>query len=194
MRQDNSEYFDDLPYRRLPLIDGSVRNVDKKDVAGYCNCDIHKGYLDVALLKKHDCIKKNCTFLKKFEECPFWVRYEKEQKHKEKRKRDKKRRLEMQAAHRNAVEERMDVLTESAQSIADKLSYPIIITRVAPRYDKKGNYEYIINYVSESQYDDWRLYFDLALSLGKCFGGKYILKHMKKPDGQYVTISDWEGR
>ena len=193
MNQDNSKSIDEIPYRRLPLIDGSFRKVDKNAVVGYCNCNLHKGYLSVTLLKEHDCIKKNCVYLKKFEDCPFWTRYKNELKLKEKRKQDKKNRIRKQEEHKAAVEEKMNSLMESAQSIADKLSYQIIITRVAPRYDKVGNYEYIVNYVYEYRYDDWSLYFDLALMLSRCYGGKYMLRHMKMPDGSYITVSDWEG-
>ena len=49
-------------------IDHVWRN--KKPI-GYCHCRIHKGYLDCKLLKKHQCLNKQCTFLERYEH-PFW--------------------------------------------------------------------------------------------------------------------------
>ena len=86
----------------------------------------------------------------------------------------------------------MNILLEAAQGIADRLEYPIIITRVAPKISSTNKYEYIINYVSDLRTDDWHDYFDLALLKGKCHGGRYTLKHMKFPNGDYVLTSDWE--
>ena len=81
------------------------------------------------------------------------------------------------------------MLTLDAQIIANENKYPIIITRIAQKNDGKP-YEYVINYVSDQKYCDWKLYFDLAKALGKKHGGKYILKHVKKPDGSFATIAD----
>lgn len=50
---------------------------------------------------------------------------------------------------------------------------------------------YIINYVSDVLANDWYDYFDLALTMAKCNGGKYYLRHMRFPNGDYVSISDW---
>ena len=75
--------------------------------------------------------------------------------------------------------------------MSDRLEYDIIITRAVPKNNMLKNYEYIINYVSDSSKDDWFKYYDIALMLGKLYGGKYYLKHMKHPDGSYVTIDDW---
>lgn len=195
MKPNELRYLEEnIPFRRVLLIDGISQKIDTKSVIGYCHCSKHKGYLNVSLLKSHDCIKKECVYLEKFEDYPFWVNYMNSQKAKERRKQAKKQSVKSKAEHKESVERKMNALLESAQGIADKLGYPIRVVKVSPRADTKENYEYIVNYVSDIPYDDWRLYYDLALTLGKCFGGKYILKHIKRLDGGYVTIFDWENR
>ena len=51
-------------------IDHAWRN---KKPLGYCHCRLHKGYLDCKLLKKHECLNKQCTFLEKYLEHPYWA-------------------------------------------------------------------------------------------------------------------------
>lgn len=191
MKQNESRYIEEnIPFRRVPLIDGISHRVDTRSVVGYCHCSKHKGYLNITLLKSHDCIKKECVYLEKFEDYPFWIQYMNLQKQKERRKRAKKHSIEC----KESAERKMEKMIESAQNIADRLGYRILVIKVVPRFDTKENYEYIVNYISDNQYDDWHFYFDLALTLGKCFGGKYILKHIKKPDGNYAVFSDWKNR
>ncbi len=92
------------------------------------------------------------------------------------------------------IEEELEKLVEAAQGIADRMGYPIIITRVSRKADSSNDYEYIINYVSDDRYNDWHEYFDLVLFLGKCHGGRYTLRHLKHPNGEYASIDDWYSR
>lgn len=178
-------------FRLLVFADGKYRLSHKNAVAGFCHCHIHKGYLDVGLVKSHNCIEKECRYLQKFDDAPYWKHIENKKKIKQQRKDAKKRRQSDIERKQAAVENRMDSLMNKAQSIADKLGYDIIITRAVPRSESKENYEYILNYVSDNDFDDWYMYFDLAVTLGKSIGGKYILKHMRYPDGRYVSIENW---
>lgn len=55
------------------FIDGIIR---KDRPIGRCYCDAHKGYLNTALLKQHNCLNRQghapCTFLIKDETHPYW--------------------------------------------------------------------------------------------------------------------------
>ena len=176
---------------RLPLIDGSYRSVAVKSIVGMCRNNIHRGYLNIDLLEQHDCIKKDCPFLEKFEDYPFWVKQDRIANTKaiQKKKRENSR-LKLERA-KAISDDKMNTLLESAQNIADKLNYSIIITRVAPQRTSEAKYEYIINYVSDLLANDWHNYFDLVVTMAKCHGGKYYLRHMRFPNGDYVSISDW---
>lgn len=106
------------------------------------------------------------------------------------RKKRENNRLKSEKA-KTISDTKMNALVKSAQGIADKLNYPIIITRVAPQRASESKYEYIINYVSDLLANDWHDYFDLVVTMAKCHGGKYYLRHMRFPNGDYVSISDW---
>lgn len=175
---------------KLPLIDGSYNEVKKEHIAGFCHCDTHRGYLSVTLLKNHDCIKKQCTFLEKFEEYPFWKNYERQLKEKERHKEAEKQKQLQKEAHKAEMRR----LEQAAQGIADRLGFPIIVTRITPKKDAKNNYEYILNYVSEDMGSRWSDYYDLAVFLGKSHGGKYMLRPLRKPDGSLATLRDWLNR
>lgn len=178
-------------FLRLPLVDGSCRSVAVKNIAGVCHNNIHRGYLDVKLLQQHDCINKKCPFLEKAEDYPFWVARENIAREKKKQSREYAKKREKSEKKKAVTDEKMSSLLKSAQGIASRLEYSIIVTRVAPKISSGKNYEYVINYVSDLCTDDWHEYFDLALLMGKCHGGRYTLKHMRFPNGDYVTTDDW---
>ncbi len=41
---------------------------------GYCHCAKHLGYLSQKMLKTKGCAGKQCPYLEKYEEHPYWVR------------------------------------------------------------------------------------------------------------------------
>lgn len=59
--------------RKYKFIDGVYR---KERPVGQCYCDAHKGYLNTALLKQHNCLCRQghapCTFLRKDITHPYW--------------------------------------------------------------------------------------------------------------------------
>lgn len=55
----------------------------KQHSVGYCHCKKHKGRLSVKMLKNHQCLGKQCPFLEKYEDHPYW---EQRKKKKEKKK------------------------------------------------------------------------------------------------------------
>lgn len=38
----------------------------KSAPTGYCHCESHRGYLDNGLIKRHNCLKKQCPFFQKY--------------------------------------------------------------------------------------------------------------------------------
>jgi hypothetical protein len=193
MPEQDLKWFEDTDkIRHLRFIDGVCRYVRTADVVGFCHCDVHKGYLNSTLLKKHECIEKNCSFLEKYEGFPFWLQYAAKQREKAERKKAKKSHMKQVDAKQASIDKKMSELYISAQSIADKLGYNILITGVVPRFNTPKNYEYIVNYVSFSLHDDWYRYHDLAIVMAKCYGGKYILRHVRLPNGEYASIRDWK--
>lgn len=183
----SAKHFDYQEYKNdivgLHLIERhGFTYVEPETVVGYCHCDTHPGYICKDTFKKHDCIGKQCVFFEKFNDFPYWISKEREKQIKKERRLNKKTKKS---------EENND--SKKIIKIADKaievLGYPIIITRVAP-VKEKGNV-YIINYVSNQAANDWYKYKDLIEQIQKQRIGGYVLKHTKKPNGEYATIYDW---
>lgn len=174
----------------IHMANGCKCKMKESKIIGFCHCRLHKGYLNASILKEHECLRKNCFYLEKYEDRPFWVQREKA---KEKKLKSKE---QMKALQNRllGIEEELEKLVEAAQGIADRMGYPIVITRVSRKADSSNDYEYIINYVSDDRYNDWHEYFDLVLFLGKCHGGRYTLRHLRHPNGEYASIDDWYSR
>ena len=92
------------------------------------------------------------------------------------------------------ADRKMDSLKNAAQKLSDKLGFNIIITRVAYDKESESKEDFVVYYVSKDNYNDWYKYVDLSIVMKSCHGGKYILRHVKMPDGNYATVSDWRNR
>ena len=53
----------------------SFRKMSTKP-CGMCTHGSHKGYLSVKALKEHECLRKQCPYLKKFENHDYWKQRE----------------------------------------------------------------------------------------------------------------------
>lgn len=83
----DTEYIENgIQFRRVPMVDGSFSRIETKALVGICHNPIHKGYLSVTLLNKHDCIDKECRYLERFEDYPYWVRQRNKESEKNRRK------------------------------------------------------------------------------------------------------------
>ncbi len=176
-------------FQEFRLADGTWRKIKETKLIGYCHCKHHSGYLTAALLREKDCLAKRCLYLEKHEDHPFWIQLQKE-----KAKANHRPSLSDIRSRLANPDEKLEALVTAAQQICDDEGYPIVITNIAHKSNAEVNYEYIINYVSDDLYDDWHAYFNLALLLGKKCGGKYTLKHVKLPNGEYASIDDWNNR
>ena len=194
MRRIDRQYLEiGVKWRSVPLVNCQRKTVSIRSIVGYCHYSLHKGYLTDTLMDAHDCLGKNCAFFERFDDYPYWVREANRKKEKVKRLERCQDEQARQAEQKAKNEQRFEFLRIRAQEIADANSFPIIITRVAPAASGKRN-EYAINYVSDAQYNDYYPYFDLVVQLSRQVGGRYVLRHLKLPDGRYATTQDWNER
>ena len=61
----------DATQTKKRTIDGN--HCEAKHVVGYCHCRLHKGHLTKKLLDAHDCLHKNCVYLERNNEHPFFM-------------------------------------------------------------------------------------------------------------------------
>lgn len=43
-----------------------------RNAVAYCHLNAHKGALSKNMLKQHQCLAKQCPFLEKYEDHPYW--------------------------------------------------------------------------------------------------------------------------
>lgn len=63
-----------------------VGQTTKERAVGYCHNPNHRGYLSRKNLKNHECLKKQCKYLHKYEDHKFWIDREKKKADKKARK------------------------------------------------------------------------------------------------------------
>jgi hypothetical protein len=182
----HSKHFPDQRYCKAHLLTGEFRNVKTKSIIGRCHHKFHKGIITKDLLKEHDCLKKECPFLEKFENNQFWVQYEEEQKEKEKRKQAKKE-------HQNHVNnqiEKCNNIKKEIELIAKKYGYNFYVVDVK----QNARCHYTIFYVSDKMKNDWKDFEQLIPILFASFNVYFRFTHIKDLDGNYVTIEEYEKR
>lgn len=47
---------------------------DAQNAIAFCHNPNHVGYLNENLMKKHECLEKQCIYLDKFEEKSYWIK------------------------------------------------------------------------------------------------------------------------
>lgn len=155
-------------------IHNRVYTVPLDSIAGFCNCDKHKGTLTIEALEYHDCYKKRCPFLVKYSDFPYWHVIKKESIKRKKTCVDSEQ----------AIIDKIKVITDL---LVIRLSLNIVIFGV--RKAKKN--VYIINYVSDYNGNDWSEFSILLGTLKYVLPEyTYFLKHIKTPDGSFLTIKD----
>ena len=63
----------------------------KQKAIAYCHSGQHQGFMSEKMLKAHGCLGKQCPYLERYEDMPFW-------KDKAKKKADKKARKDAENA------------------------------------------------------------------------------------------------
>lgn len=181
----------EIKHRKVLLVDGNTTVVRNDTIAGKCHNSTHEGYLTGNLMKKHQCLEKQCWHFEKFENSPYWIHIKNKQIQDEKAKAKWRAEVQQKRERVAKVERKSNSIKETAENYVRDNDFPIIITRVAAVdvEDKKSNY--IINYVSDDCYNDWYEYRDLAFCLSMQFSVKIFLKHLKLPNGRYASINDW---
>lgn len=175
-------------YIEIRIVTGERLIKPKNYIIGYCHFPGHKGGITRKIIKEHECLKKNCTFLEKYNDNPYWAEIQTLQASKAKRKRIIKQIKAEKATiqkQRNAI---ADIYYEIALCIIDELGYDLKILSIKKIANMR---KLILIYVSNNQYNDWYQYLDLAREFGKKTGYYIELKHAKDIAGSYATFDDY---
>lgn len=155
------------------------------EIIGFCHNKLHKGHLTQKLIKQHECLEKQCKYLEKYTDKPFWKHLEKKKLAKQNHKNYKKRKKELE----NSEKQINDELKNEFQEIADIFAPDMLITSV-----RRTKYPYYsIFYVSDNSYADFREYQDFITQLKLIHSNwRFHLQHIKDLNGKFITRDEYK--
>ena len=171
----------------VELLGNGVVPMERGQIVGWCHNSLHKGALTKNILKSHDCLGKNCHFLVRNDQSPYWAQLELKKQSKEKRK-AKVRAEQIQKA---IEQDDMRILKESWQSYLDDMESDMHIVRV----EKVNSARYKVFYVSDNTFADGNRYpefLDTVKHLHPRFS--LSLRHIRDVDGHFVTTDEYLSR
>ncbi len=172
---------------KVKMLTGEVISIKRRNILGWCHHNMHKGALNKALLEQHDCLGKNCPYLERNSQSPFWASLAAQQAEKAARKEKVRDEKQKQAAE----EEHLIQLSERWQSYLDDMDSDMFIVRVA----KDAPFVYRIFYVSDNRFADGNRY-PAFLETLKFLHPHYRinLRHIRDVDGHFVTYDEYMSR
>ena len=169
---------------KVKMLTGEVVQIKRKNIIGWCRHTIHKGAVNKSILKKHDCLGKNCPYLERNDQSPFWANLEQQAAQKEKQKELKKANKAKEATQT----QRLQDLTRIWQSGLDDLESDMFIVRI----EQETAHRYKVFYVSDNSFADGNRFPDF-LALAKISHPRHSinLRHIRDIDGHFVTRDEY---
>ena len=172
---------------QVKLLGGAVVRARRGNIIGYCHYAAHAGKLTRAILQRHRCIEKNCRFLERYTDVPFWTERERKKNAKTLAKQRKKK----QKAVLLAQEESMIELRDRFQSCADATASALDVVRV----ERPNGSAYVVFYVSDYDFADGNRFPEFLEKLRQTHSHRrIILRHIKDEDGRFVTRAEYYAR
>ncbi len=172
---------------KVKMLTGEVIDIRRGKIVGWCHHNLHRGAVNKEILKKHDCLGKNCPYLHKNAQSPYWKTLEIEKKKKEQRKAE----LKAEKVRRALEANDMLALASSWQSYLDDMESDMHIVRVtkeAPTVRK-------IYYVSDNRFADGNRYPEFLETLTFLHPNwRIVLRHIRDVDGHFVTRDEYNSR
>lgn len=152
------------------LMTGDVAFVEKSNIVGYCHFSEHKGQITKTLVQSHDCFKKECHYLEKYKDNPYWQALE-TQKEAEIRKKETEKRLKAEEMERQAQ------WCKTAQKVADENGFKLKVTEVKKLPRKK---EYVVFYKAKISFDKQNNMAEYVKLFRRLFGVRVISTQIKR--------------
>ncbi len=169
------------------MLTGQVLPIRRGRIVGWCRNRMHPGALNKAILEQHDCLGKNCAFLEKNCQSPFWHALEEsklsKEKLKEKIRREKQKKIQ--------EESELRTLMDDWGSYLEEIQSDMQIVRVV----KETLTCYRIFYVSDNRFADGNRYPAFLEMLRQTHPrSRFLLRHIRDLDGHFVTRNEYNGR
>ena len=161
--------------------------MNPKNIVGYCNYKLHPGKISKRLLLEHNCLGKNCPYLKRNENSTYWIHVAERERARE---REKLRELRAKA-EKHRKEARIAEITEEFWAYLDHTDYVMDIIRVEE--ERLGKVK--IFYVSDNPFADGNRYPEFLAKIKDAHPFWHvILRHIKDEQGRFVTIDEFYSR
>ncbi|MBE6776052.1 MAG: hypothetical protein E7543_07680 [Ruminococcaceae bacterium] len=185
MAEIDTEYLNkNEPFRLVKLIGGDFAMIDTPAIVGYCHNEEHKGIVTVTIMQEHDCISKGCHYFERFEDYPYWKKYNNREEQKKFLKLKQQRKNEKLKAREEVLRKRDEKFIARAYEIAEKIG----LNNIKIISVSKNGKEYTLFYISDKPINDWFDFREIAFIMNREFKKKFILKHIKNTDGSYATL------
>ena len=180
------------PYsnQKIRLITGESIYRETANLVGRCNNLQHPGFLIKSIIKRKQCLEKNCKHFEAFWEEPYWSGVKDREKQKAQKREEKKlalqQRRERQAQTLSLLEETMAFATWLSEAYDE----PFVVTGVARISQASAAQKLIVNYVTDVALDDSDRYRAFGEMIAAHFQMQTELRHTRLPDGRYATMED----
>ena len=169
------------------LLGGNIVEIRRGKIVGFCHNLSHPGKLTKGILDEHRCLAKQCPFLERYEDAPFWIqrKAKKLAKHRSRQCRKERKAL------LNAEVESMAALRVEFQKFADTTNSEMEIIRV----ERPNLYSYTVFYVSDNPFEDadrFPQFLDAVRADNNW--NRINLRHVKDIDGHFVTCEEYHAR
>jgi hypothetical protein len=179
-------------YTQVFIVGGGLTVIKSKNVVGYCSCRLHPGYMTSSTVKNHECIKKGCHFLKKYDDYGYWTAREQEELAKKKEKEAQRLQKQIDAIKQKELQKKLDMLKIVAEQLVGDLSrYDVHITKVIELSQNKYKIFYVTDDSGFCRYEFTKY---VAENMEKSYDKSFVFTRMKNYDGSYATWYQWQHR
>ena len=169
---------------RVRLLTDDVIPIKRKNIVGWCSYKLHKGAINKALLKEHQCLEKNCGFLIKNELSTYWTAQEQAAAEKKRRKDQ----IKQEKAKAEALQQKMQNLAADWQIKLDEIGSDMYIVRV----ERETRTRYRVFYVSDNAFADGNRFPEFVYMVRREHPGKSVnMRHIRDVDGHFVTRDEY---
>ena len=172
---------------RTKMLTGQLVFIKKRNIVGWCENSIHPGTLNRSLIEKHDCLGKNCPFLKKNPESAYWPWLERQNRI----KMERKERIRREKEQKIAEEQEMAALRSEWSGYLETIGSNLFIVRV----ENTDAHAYRVFFVSDHEYSDAfeipRFHGMLQTMYPDC---EFAFRHVRDVDGHFVTREEYISR
>ena len=178
--------------QKIRLISGESIYKEQAELVGFCHNTRHPGFLIKSIVKRKQCVEKNCSYLEPFSEQPFWTAQTKRVQSKALQKEEKKQSKQERKVRREKALSLLREVMDYANWLIEAYEVPMVITGVSRTVTKNKTEKLIVNYVTDNAENDSLRFREFGTMIGQQFHRCAEMRHTRMPDGRFATVEEFE--